>query len=376
MIGKIFIISLMLYPAFAFSQPEIVWQACFGGSGDDFFTDAAVTSDNGFIATLESTSTDGDLTGHTPFPGWVMKFDSDLNVEWQKFYNSDKCGYSFYRVEQLPNGNFIFGCGGGGIGCPGNQGSADIALVETTFDGEIIWSRLYGSPGDDLFENFTPTEDGGYLITGSSYSSGGNIPFHYGGSLSTDAIVLKIDNEGNLIWLKVLGGSSYDKPLGNPIERSRGVYHIQIGSSSSDHDFGGTGIDDLKKRMIIEIDSEGNILNENFISAEDDILDFGGEWILRNDTVLLATTGNSSSSIYPTVPDHQGTEGAIVYFNNSLEIQSMKQWGGSGDDFIKRVERDNSGNYYLLGTSTSQDYDLPDNYNSGDELDYWLLKTD
>ena len=37
--------------------------------------------------------------------------------------------------------------------------------------------------------------------------SGGDIPFHYGGTLSTDAVVLKTDSLGELEWVQVLGSS-------------------------------------------------------------------------------------------------------------------------------------------------------------------------
>ncbi|HET8963920.1 MAG TPA: T9SS type A sorting domain-containing protein, partial [Chitinophagales bacterium] len=33
-------------------------------------------------------------------------------------------------------------------------------------------------------------------------------------------------------------------------------------------------------------------------------------------------------------------------------------------------------NFYYLGASQSVDYDLPGNYNNGEELDYWLFATD
>lgn len=51
----------------------------------------------------------------------------------------------------------------------------------------------------------------------------------------------------------------------------------------------------------------------------------------------------------------------------------MKQWGGSGIDKFVRCKKDLQGNYYFMGHSSSDDYDLPANYNNGSDKDYWLF---
>lgn len=326
------------------------------------------------MASIQSVSTDGDLAGHIQGPGWVIKYDSLFNTEWEKSYNSDTCGFSIQKIRGLKNGEYIFGGGGGG--CTGDHGDGDFALIKIYQDGNILWYKLYGSPGGDGLDSFLPTQDGGYLVTGTSKSSGGDIPFHYeGGWATTDAIIFKTDSVGNLLWLKNLGGSGYDGFLGDPVEISRGQYVLSISSNSEDYDLAGSGISGVK-RWIFQMDSLGNISNENFISPYD--LDNGDRQTgFIKQKVALVGRGNANSLLFPAPSGHLAEEGAIGFIDTAtLQLVDMIQWGGSGYGRLVKYTQDEFGNYYFLGFSNSTDYDLPGNYNNGDASDYWLMATD
>lgn len=70
----------------AFGQaPDIIWQKCFGGIFAEGAYEIKQTSDNGFIIFGGSSGIDGDVTednGYTDY--WVLKLDSNRNVEWQR----------------------------------------------------------------------------------------------------------------------------------------------------------------------------------------------------------------------------------------------------------------------------------------------------
>ncbi|MFZ1612161.1 MAG: hypothetical protein WAT52_13895, partial [Chitinophagales bacterium] len=53
--------------------PEIAWQRCYGGSANDFFSDAIHTTDGGILASILTSSTNGDLTGIPYSNGWIIK---------------------------------------------------------------------------------------------------------------------------------------------------------------------------------------------------------------------------------------------------------------------------------------------------------------
>lgn len=374
-------IILLLFIRFtAFTQlpsgPEIAWQRCYGGSNDDYFTDAIHTSDGGILAAISTSSSDGDLIGQPFSYGWLIKFDDDLEIEWQKFSGYDTCQFVAFKIFEHNNQQFIFG-GYTELFCGENHGNADYGLMQTDSLGNKLWQRSYGGPGDDNIESLLPTLDGGFLLTGRSSAPGGDIPFHYpGGPGDDDAIVIKTDSVGEIIWLKVLGGSGDDGPLGDIIENERGYYIINIGAHSNDYDLAGSGISG-DKRWIVKLDSLGNIVDESFMSGTLDLNTYTNDMVIPyKDGFLIAGRGNATSPLYPTAPEHAWEEGAIAVFDENLELTLFKQWGGSESDGFRRVIRDENGNFYFIGAAASPDYDLPSNNNSGEQYDYWLFATD
>lgn len=204
--------------------PSIAWQRCYGGSENDFFRDALLTTDGGFLTSLYTVSYDGDLEGvESPF-GWVIKFDSVFNIQWQKHYGygAMECAIEPLKLVEVEDAYFFAGPGGYEA-CPGAQGSNDFQLMKTDSNGEVLWQRNYGSPGYETFNDMIPTQDGGFLITGQSSGVGGDIPLNYtADGLTHDAIVIKTDSAGNIIWLKILGGTGDDNVMGDALEIERG----------------------------------------------------------------------------------------------------------------------------------------------------------
>lgn len=220
------------------------------------------------------------------------------------------------------------------------------------------------------------TADGGYLLTGQSGNSGGDIPFHYGDGFTNDVIILKTDSMGTLQWIRVLGGSGDEGVLSNTIEIRRGIYITNIVTYSTDHDLAGIAIGG-RQRWIIKMDSLGNIIDQNIISGDDDLASNGGHEILYlNNKILMADAANPSTHIFG-LSGYGGTyDGAIAVFDTALNFIDMHIYGGSLIDELERVTVDAYGNYYALGISKSSDYDLPDNYTDGLGWNYWLMKTD
>ncbi len=362
------------------AQPDIVWQQCFGTSESDYFNDAIITSDDGYLVSTTYGGTDGDAEGQDSLiiPAILLKFDSEFNLEWQRNFGGAS-GTSFFDViHEIPDGYI---CGGISYAVDGdfadNHGAHDLVVVKTDLNGNKIWSHCYGGPLDDYFTSMISVSDGGYIVSGYSNGSGGDIPFHYGDAMSPDAIILKLNINGEIEWIKVLGGSFVDSPLANPVEITPGNYQIHIYSASDDYDLASCGITDIQKRWIIEMNDEGEIIKQNFMSAEDDFFRSDGQLMVLNDnSTMMVGTGNAASTLFPATEGHLVEEGAIAKFDTNLTMTFMKQWGGSGIDKFVRCEKDYEGDFYFMGFSSSDDYDLPSNYNNGTNNDYWIMKTD
>ncbi|MGD8780781.1 MAG: hypothetical protein PVH88_17685 [Ignavibacteria bacterium] len=68
-------------------------------------------------------------------------------------------------------------------------------MIKADKDGNKKWGKNY-SNGDGY--SGIQTTDGGFAITGST------------ATLVFDVLLLKTDNQGNIMWQKNIGGSSYD----------------------------------------------------------------------------------------------------------------------------------------------------------------------
>lgn len=321
--------------------PEIAWQKCYGGSENDFFHDVITTSDGGFLASLYTVSHDGDLEG-VEFPfGWVIKFDSVFNIEWQNHYGfgAMDCFLAPFKLSEV-NGFYFLSGVGGYEACEGAWGSNDFQLMKTDINGEIIWQHNYGSPGYETFNDMLPIEGGGFLITGQSSGTGGDIPFNYSGDGAThDVIVIRTDSSGNLLWLKVLGGTASDDAIGDVLEMKRGYYTLNIVSYSNDHDLAGSGIEG-RKRWIVKLDSLGNIADENIISGDEDLYSYGGHEIMASgNKMLLADEANSDTELFPGITGYGQGDGAIAVFDSELNFTDLKIYGGSHQDLLYRIEK-------------------------------------
>ena len=88
-----------------------------------------------------------------------------------------------------------------------NAGAADLWLIKITPEGTLLWEKTIGGTNFDVGRTVSKTQDNGFLISGSSRSSDGNLTTNKG---LNDAWVLKIDSGGDIKWHKSIGGSETD----------------------------------------------------------------------------------------------------------------------------------------------------------------------
>jgi hypothetical protein len=84
----------------------------------------------------------------------------------------------------------------------GGEGGSDVFLVKTDSGGNLLWQNWYGGTGDDFGQSVVATSDGGFAIVGWSSSNG-----THGGS---DAFLVKTASDGTQQWAKWYGGTLDD----------------------------------------------------------------------------------------------------------------------------------------------------------------------
>ena len=112
-----------------------------------------------------------------------------------------------------------------------NSGAADVWAIKISTNGNLIWEKTFGGSSFDAARAITKTQDNGFLIAGSSRSLDNN--FENKGQ--NDALIIQIDANGNLVSQQTFGGSDIDFLYG--ITQLNNNTIIAVGeSSSSDQD--------------------------------------------------------------------------------------------------------------------------------------------
>mgnify|MGYP003335654201 CR=1 FL=1 len=261
----IFNFSILIFNS-SFAQPTIQWQKCLGGTGDETASSVQQTSDGGYIVAGESWSNDGNVTGNHDTTGtncdyWVVKLDGSGNLQWQKSFGGidyDSGGY----IQQTSDGGFILA--GQSLSNDGDvsnhhgfSGSGDYWIVKLDVIGNIQWEKSLGGYDNEGATEIKLTIDGGYIITGFSYSVDGDVTGNHG---SQDYWIVKLDGSGNIQWQKCLGGT-YDDFAQSIQQTSDGGYVIAGETNSNDGDV--TGNHGQFDSWVVKLDGNGNLQWQN-----------------------------------------------------------------------------------------------------------------
>ena len=209
----------------------------FGGSDEDEAV-SVIEVAGGFVVGGRTRSTDGDLTGRTgdDWDYWVIRLDTEGNRLWQQTYG----GSADERLASLSatsDGGFILSgysrSSDGDVGA--NEGFHDFWIVKIDAQGGIDWERNFGYVGSDQAFDVLETTDGGYLATGflDVDASGGEGNDDRAAQHGVgDFWAVKMDAEGEWIWRRYFGGTNNDR-ASQALELEDGNY-LLFGSSESD----------------------------------------------------------------------------------------------------------------------------------------------
>ncbi len=167
------------------SSGKVMWQENFRGTdGIDLGAESVATlKDESFVVCGDS---------------WVIKFDKDGRKVWHTDYSFFR-GISFQYVNVLPGGGFIVA--GDKDVSRGNERNEDGFVIRLSASGERIWSRVYGGDKVDTIKYITHLPDGGFAFIGDTYS-------YSRGAM--DIWFVRLDSDGGEVWTRTAGGSQYD----------------------------------------------------------------------------------------------------------------------------------------------------------------------
>lgn len=230
---------------------NIEWQKTIGGNSADQLEELKPTVDGGYILGGWSISDISGDKSEASFGGWdywLVKIDNWGNIEWEKTIGGDDIEYLRQIIQTNDGGYLISGesySNISGYKTENSRGETDYWIVKLNGLGEFEWDKTIGGNDFDAIPVTVQSQEGGYLITGSSFSniSGDKTENSKG---FNDLWIVKLDNLGTIKWQKTLGGSNFDWSE-SIIQNSDGSYTIGCNSNSNisgDKTENSNGLDD------------------------------------------------------------------------------------------------------------------------------------
>lgn len=326
-----------------------------GYRGDDFSTSLA-TADGGYIMLGNTDSDDGDFSGsRQETDAFAFKFNAAGHIEWKKYYGGSEDD-NLSGIAVTPDGGYVLT--GWSYSTDGdlssNQGLADYWVIKISSTGDKEWSRTFGGSQYDFPGGVVVAPDGGYLVTGSTQSNDGDVTGQHG-SNSNDIWLIKLSSTGHLQWQKTYGGSGQDYN-GAILVTADGNYIMTGSTASSDGDLSGiTGSAGGYDGWLCKLSPSGSILwNKLYGGSESDYL---GNLLSTTDGGYLIGGGSSSNN--GPFTGHKGKGDAMLM---KVDATGNKQWtklyGGKEADNLGSFISLSDGTYLLAGTTNSPDGDI------------------
>ncbi|MDR2524835.1 MAG: hypothetical protein LBC83_01360 [Oscillospiraceae bacterium] len=249
-------------------------------------------------------------------------------------------------VASTPNGGYVVAMlvDTAAPGCPGGLANYATAVQRYTPEGKPEWAAPKFFGGNDAFEltAITVLKDGGIVLAGSTRAK--NLECATDPGQNTDAILLKLDGNGNKLWMKSFYGSKEDiftciaaTPdggfvVGGYTVSADGSFEglteqvLQVGT-------GFTGMVDAYKAIAIKLDANGTVYSKRVM--------VGSKFSSFNALTADKTTGDVYASVRSSAKDYDFSalslpgEGTImIRFSKGMDTQWMKPFKGSGTEIL------------------------------------------
>lgn len=330
-------------------------QWSYGGNGEDNLRSIQATRDGGFILAGTTNSTGSGFPTRGGFDVWVVKINSSGAVQWSRVYGGSREEYAF-SVQPTDDGGYIFtgrtSSTDGDLAGQGQRGDFDAWVVKLTSDGTIAWQKVLGGSGYDGAGSVVVTSDG-YALAGQSASTNGDLTGQArpGGS---DMWVVKLNTAGGIVWQRLLGDSGDDSA--NSIQQFFDGGFIVAGTVNLP-----TGLTDGRVYRL----SSGGIPVGNPST-------FGGlgreelqHVEVFNDGTLLLTGFTDSN----TIPGYKGaTDAWVVKLKADFSLDWQRAYGGTGIDQGYGIRPTTDGGYILGGISNSNNGDVSGQNKGGNDV--------
>ena len=318
---RLCMVALGLFCSYAaYAQGGHGWENYHGGVGDDEASSILELRDQGYIL-VGNTNSGTDLEQSNIY---VIRTDVDGKVLWEKDIPLDGVDLT----EEFGNG-IIEAHGGGFIivgttNLGGTSGGRDVLLMKIDSLGNKQWEQFYGDDNDDEGFGIARTDDGGYVITGTTYIGA---PFE-----NDDVFVVKTDGDGEVEWEMNYGSQQKDDEGRSIIQAPDGGFIIA----------GSSGELDERDVWVFKVGADQIIKWDKMYGGS--TADLAYSIIRTNDgNYVWAGRYSNAGNFYI---------GKIEDLGNAIDEFWVREFGNENDfEEARSVKQTRDGGYILTGTA-------------------------
>jgi hypothetical protein len=244
----------------------------------------------------------------------------------------------------------------------GNLMDADIFILKLRQNGNIEWSKILGGTSNDLSCDVKQSSGGDIYVTGTTGSFDFDLPTNrYGGFC-----VFKLDSIGNILRVKTYGSTNISDRAYQMILNDNDSYYVLGQTAGQDGDV--TGFNGVLDGWLFKADSSGNLIWQKCLGTGG--LEWGETMYKTHDggliVGLVSAAGDSIIQNYAIGPDCW-----IVKLDSNGNHEWNKIYGGNEDDEIGGIIQLSDHQYVFIASTRSIDHDVTNNH--GTNFDKWVV---
>ncbi|TZF99111.1 T9SS type A sorting domain-containing protein (plasmid) [Chryseobacterium panacisoli] len=325
---KIYIGAFTLCTVLGISAQEVVWQKDIKSSTQDFLSQVTTTIDQQYLITGSSIQSDKQqASGSKQNNGYdfhLVKLNQQGNDVWEKYFSGSNHDYLSATVTTQDGGFLLAGTSYSGKGLDkkdDSKGGSDIWLIRINEFGDELWQKTLGSSSDEEARSVIQTTDLGFFVAGNVQ----NAAKGYG---SKDVWITKLDKDGKELSQLILGGKGLDE-VEKMIPTKDGGALLGIYSRSSE----------------VRVSGSGEKTSE--------------------------TTPNPVSRIAKSTDNFGEGDYWIVKLDKNGKVEWEKNFGGKGDDHIRTLALTSTG--FIIGGESRSERSGNKTIGIEEGTDLWLI---
>ncbi|MDG4652422.1 T9SS type A sorting domain-containing protein [Chryseobacterium arthrosphaerae] len=342
---KLYTSAFTLCIILGLSAQEVVWQKDIQSSTQNFLSQVTTTIDQQYLITgssIQSKSQSPEANSQKQNSGYdfhLVKLNQQGDQVWEKYFSGQNHDYLSATVTTQDGGFLLAGTSYSGKGLDkkeDSRGGSDIWLIRLNEFGDELWQKTLGTSSDEEARSVIQTTDSGFFVAGNVQNSSKG----YG---SKDAWITRLDKDGKELSQLILGGKGLDE-VEKMIPTKDGGALLGIYSRSSEFRDSGSGIRTSESKS-----PSGSTATRNLSSA----------------------TSTAISQMPKASSNYGEGDYWIVKLDKNGKVEWEKNYGGKGDDHIRTLALTSTG--YIIGGESRSERSGNKTVGTQEGTDLWLI---